>query len=465
MAIRSSRDGSPRQTEVGMAVHSLVLVADSNQARRSALVAALTRTDCRVRDISRLDDVFSETQRCSPNLVLIGYSAVDGHDVIAAIDTLRRAERRLPVVLVVDADVESLAVAALRAGVKDYFCEPIDNDAIAASVRRCLTAANSRRHDAGRPANADTSVPGPFLAAGGSMRRIHDYLLSVAEHDSTVLITGETGTGKELAACLVHEQSARRNGRFVSVNCAAIPDGLIESELFGYESGAFTGAAAPREGLLQLANRGTVFLDEIGDMGPHAQAKILRAIETREVYRLGGKRPTQLDVRVVAATNQDVERAVEEGRFRKDLYFRLNVARVHLPALRERRCDIVSLLDHFLREMNRCRPARVEGFARETLDALQMYDWPGNVRELKNLVEAIFVRPPSGRRINIDDLPDAFQRRLRGVCGLPDAERRRLVEALVTANWNKSQAADLLHWSRMTVYRKMAKYSVIRSAP
>src|SRR5262249_12014341 len=269
-----------------------------------------------------------------------------------------------------------------------------------------------------------------------------------------------TGTGKELAAARIHSLSSRRHARFVSVNCAAIPDGLLESELFGFESGAFTGAAAGRPGLLQMADRGTVFLDEVGDLGLNAQAKMLRAIETREVYPLGGKKPVALDVRLVAATNHNLEAAVDEGRFRKDLYFRLNVVRIHLPPLRERRSDIGVLLDHYLRALNR-EPHGVDGFDDETRDVLEAYDWPGNVRELRNLVEAILVAPPE-RKVRLADLPEAFRARLRATTGTA-AERRRLIDALLAANWNKSRAASLLHWSRMTVYRKMAKHAVVRS--
>jgi DNA-binding NtrC family response regulator len=245
------------------------------------------------------------------------------------------------------------------------------------------------------------------------------------------------------------------------VNCAAIPDGLLESELFGHESGAFTGAVGRRDGLMQAADSGTMFLDEIADMGVQGQAKILRALETREVYRLGGKRPERLDVRFVAATNQDLERAVEEGRFRKDLYYRLAVVRVHLPALRERRSDIGLLLDHYLEQLNP-EPTSAATLAEDTRQMLQAYDWPGNVRELKNLVEALFVAAPT-HPIALDDLPDAFRASLRRMAAAGGAERRRLMDALLAANWNKSRAAKMLHWSRMTVYRKMAKYSVILS--
>jgi DNA-binding NtrC family response regulator len=444
---------------------SLAMIADSDDRRRTSLAVAFARIGCEVRDLPFTAGTVDTVRRLRPDLVLIGLSAASESEVFAAVAQIRQTDRRLPILLAVHDGSEGVAVEALRRGVKDYFRDPLDPAAVAASAQRCLSSGDRRRaggRDAGVLRGASAAVP--LVGESASIRRTEAYLTKVAQSEATVLITGETGTGKELAAALIHARSLRSRGRFVSVNCAAIPDGLLESELFGHESGAFTGASGAREGLLQLADRGTVFFDEIGDMGALAQAKILRAIESREVYRLGGTRPISLDVRFIAATNQDVERAVSEGRFRPDLYFRLNVARVHLPPLRERRADIVTLLDHYLQDLNQRSPERVQGFAPEALKTLRDYDWPGNVRELKNLVEAVFVCPPPGP-VEVGDLPETIRRRLRAVCALGDTERQRLTEALFAANWNKSRAAEILHWSRMTLYRKMAKYSVVRSRP
>jgi transcriptional regulator with PAS, ATPase and Fis domain len=292
---------------------------------------------------------------------------------------------------------------------------------------------------------------------------VQTYLDQAAQGDANVLITGETGTGKELAAVYLHERSARRTRRFVTVNCPAIPDTLLESELFGHEKGAFTGASASRPGLLEAADKGTIFLDEVGDMGLPAQAKILRAIESREVYRVGGRHRVPLDVRVVTATNQDLEQAIETGKFRKDLYFRLHVASVRLPPLRERPGDIRELIDHYLRRFNERARASV-ALSPETARALDEYDWPGNVRELKNLVESLFVCPHD-RAVRVDDLPEVFKRRLERFSSAGDPERRALLDALFVARWNKSRAAEILECSRMTLYRRMARYSVVRSRP
>jgi transcriptional regulator with PAS, ATPase and Fis domain len=314
----------------------------------------------------------------------------------------------------------------------------------------------------------NSSLPEAYLDAtmiGGSsaMREIKAYILRIATTDCTVLITGETGTGKELAAEAIHRNSPRRQRPFVCINCAALPDSLLESELFGYERGAFTGAYSSYAGKLKLAEGGTVFFDEIGDMTQYAQAKILRAIEGKEVYRLGGKKGISIDVRVIAATNQDPERLVADRILREDLYHRLNVARVHLPPLRERKEEILPLLNHYTRVLNRRYGSEVIGLTEEALDSLLKYNWPGNVRELKNLLEAAFINLPS-RKISFMDLPKMFQKKFKELEGLPQVERDSVLSALFACNWNKSKAAQKLHWSRMTLYRKMAKHQILTSS-
>jgi len=275
-----------------------------------------------------------------------------------------------------------------------------------------------------------------FIGNSLSVKQIKSYIKRVAATDSSILITGETGTGKEV-----------------------VPDSLLESGLFGYERGAFTGAVSSRRGKLELANGGTVFLDEIGDMSPYAQAKILRVIESKEVQRLGGKKDVSLDIRFIAASNRDLDSMSTDDRFRKDLYFRLNVARVHIPPLRERRSDLSLLFDHFIQEFNGRFRREIEGFTQNSLQSLLNYDWPGNVRELRNLVEACFLNLPR-RRVVVLDLPDQIRKRLAPCANVANDERERLLTALSSTHWNKSEAARQLHWSRMTLYRKMVKYQI-----
>jgi transcriptional regulator with PAS, ATPase and Fis domain len=291
-----------------------------------------------------------------------------------------------------------------------------------------------------------------------AMQKIKAYLNKVASTDSTVLITGETGTGKEMVAQLIHHNSPRRHKPFVCINCAAIPDSLLESELFGYGKGAFTGANALREGKLRIAEGGTIFFDEVGEMSLAAQTKILRAVESREIYRIGGQSSIPLNLRVLAATNRDLRELVTEGKFRVDLYYRLKVVSVHLPPLRDRRDEIPALLTYYLREQQRLGH-EARAFDEEVLDALLLYDWPGNVRELKNFVEAVGVNRPSGL-ISMHDLPEEFARCLRTEGTQYDDERARVLSALMETNWRRTEAAQRLRWSRMTLYRKMVKYNL-----
>jgi transcriptional regulator with PAS, ATPase and Fis domain len=302
-----------------------------------------------------------------------------------------------------------------------------------------------------------TTSTADIVGRSAAIVRLRSYIAKVAASDSNVLITGETGTGKEGVAESIHRVGPRGRGPLVCLNCAAIPDNLLESELFGYDRGAFTGAQTNSAGKLRLAHGGTVFLDEIGEMSPYAQAKLLRVIESREVFPLGANRASQIDVRFIAATNQDLEPMVAQNRFRKDLFYRFNVARISLPPLRERKEDIPGLFSHFLAHYNSRFQRQVQSPMSELTERLLQYEWPGNVRELRNLVEAIFIDPPSGP-IALVDLPEGFRQIFSGCENTPSLERERLVAVLHATHWNKSQAAAQLRWSRMTLYRKLIKY-------
>jgi transcriptional regulator with PAS, ATPase and Fis domain len=299
-----------------------------------------------------------------------------------------------------------------------------------------------------------------IVGVSESMVRLREYIQKVARSDANVLITGETGTGKERAAEIIHKVGPRKAHPFVCVNCAAIPDTLLESELLGHERGAFTGASEAVLGKLRIANGGTVFLDEIGEMSPAGQAKILRVLESREVFPLGAQRPVAVDVRFIAATNRTLEPLIAENKFRQDLYYRLNVARINLPPVKERKEDIVHLLMHYVGELNDRHNARVGRPSSELLRVLTEDDWPGNVREIRNLVEAVFIDLPSGP-ISLSDLPECFHTIFgRAITAVP-TERDMILAALHEAKGNKSKAADHLHWSRMTLYRKLTKYSIL----
>jgi DNA-binding NtrC family response regulator len=441
-----------------------VVIVDAKGALAETLIGVLVRLGCRQRPVPERWGRGALRRDAEPRADLVVTAATPEGEAAALerVERVRRLEPTLPIIFVAARSSEELVVAALRAGVTDYLRWPFAPPALAASLERCLGPAPVAPGavDAAGARDDDPDAT-RLIGASRRMREIRAYLAQVATTDANVLITGETGTGKELAAELIHARSARASRPFVSINCAALPEGLLESELFGYERGAFTGAHARRQGKLELAGGGTVFFDEIGDMSPHAQAKILRAIESRAVHRLGGNGGTALDIRVIAATNRDLERAVSEGNFRQDLYFRLNVARVHLPPLRERPGDLPALIRHYVAEFNRRLGVTATGFTDEALEQLLTYEWPGNVRELRNVIEATFVTRPQGH-ISLDHLPEPFRRRL-SPGRRPHEERDELLSALIASRWNKSKAAERLNWSRMTLYRKLAKYRIVRS--
>jgi two-component system response regulator HydG len=300
-----------------------------------------------------------------------------------------------------------------------------------------------------------------ILGCSSAITELNGWLPKVARSLATVLITGETGTGKERVAQAIHGLSARADGPFVPVNCAALPDQLVESELFGHEKGAFTGAWQRASGRMADADGGTLFLDEIGELPLRAQAKLLRAIESREVRPLGGSRARHLDIRIVAATNQDLAGLVRAHGFRQDLFYRLDVARIELAPLRDRPEDVPLLMAAAIAELNDRNGAGVGAPDPELMDCLVRHDWPGNVRELRNLAEAIFIDPPRGP-VGFRHLPPSWRRSFERYRRAGSAERDALVTALKSARWNKAEAARTLNWSRMTLYRKLQQYRISR---
>jgi DNA-binding NtrC family response regulator len=306
---------------------------------------------------------------------------------------------------------------------------------------------------------ADHGQGFPLIGDSAGMRAVLGYADKVSLSDATVLITGETGTGKENIARYIHAHSARRAHRIVCLDCSAFPESLIESELFGYAKGAFTGALRDYCGKLALADGGTLFLDEIGELPVSAQAKLLRVLETHEVFPIGARHARSIDVRVIAATNRDLDQLAETPAFRRDLFFRLNIARVHLPALRARRDDIPALVEFYMRQMTARTGQSIGHLTPEVIECLVRYTWPGNVRELRNVVEAMFIDPPQGR-VRLRDLPPNLVCMLGRIQPEERSERERIVAALCETRWNKCAAARQLQWSRMTLYRKLAKYGI-----
>lgn len=392
-----------------------------------------------------------------PELVVIEHSNKVLRGALDAAREIRKIDSTVSVVIATSEGSEELAIGTLRAGLQDYVKLPASPAAFHARIQKHLSRIAI---PSGSPENVEPSHNGGrMVAASESMEEIKKYLQRAAKTNCTVLITGETGTGKELVAEFIHENSPRRQKPFVCINCAAIPESLLESELFGHTRGAFTGAQELRDGLLSAAEGGTVFLDEIGDLSPVAQAKILRVLETKQFCRLGGTRQLHLDLRFVAATNQDLYAMTAQRTFRQDLLFRLDVAHVHLPPLRERKEDIPLLVREFGRQFSQQFSGKVPEFTEEFLRVLLKYDWPGNVRELKNVIERLFLMElPTP--VGAEHLPAHVRRLLATSSSLSEGERELLISTLFSTKWNKTKAAEMLHWSRMTLYRKIAKYRI-----
>lgn len=439
---------------------AVILIAEGDGRLCQNLKERLFQHGYKISKACDKNDVLRILKFSKPALIVLGSSPNGDWDGLELAEQIRREDRNLPLILINPYSCEERAISALRVGINDYFKTPISYEEVVASISRLL-ADFRRTSSVNIPVHSNDQ---PIIGDSLSIQEVKAYLMKVAATDCNVLISGETGTGKELIAKLIHQHSPRQEKPMVCINCAALPDGLLESELFGYEKGAFTGAHGSYEGKLKSAQGGTVLMDEIGEMSSYAQAKILRAIESKVIYRLGGKQSIPLDVRFIAATNQALEQLVSENRFRKDLYFRLAIASIHLPPLRERKEDIPLLINHYIEQLNSQYGRTVEGFSEEISKHLFRYDWPGNVRELKNLLEAIFINPPS-RRISVMDLPEPFRIRFKDEKGNSLAERELLLSALLSTNWNKSRAAQELHWSRMTLYRKMAKYHIDKENP
>jgi DNA-binding NtrC family response regulator len=441
-----------------------ILLLEQDEPLRQQVRTALANSGLNICNLHDQASVLPSLQQLSRALVIIGPSRDYTWDELSVAQKVRQVDATIPVILATRISSEDRAIKALKLHLDDYFKMPLSSEDLIQSISASIDKVPDHTPSPATMSMGQTKCIEGLIGDSAPMQLVKIFITKAAATDCNVLITGETGTGKERVAALIHHCSQRHTKPFICINCAALPDSLVEGELFGYERGAFTGAATRYEGKLRLADGGSVFFDEIGDMSAYAQAKILRAIETREVFRLGGRCSVPVDFRMIAATNHDLEGLIEEGKFRKDLYYRLNVVRIELPPLRLRKDDIPVLLDHYLRECNRRYNRNVDGFADEVAQLLLEYAWPGNIRELKNLLEATFING-SGCRIRLIDLPDTFRRRYEAFDKLPAGDRELLLQALLSTNWNKSKAAQKLHWSRMTVYRKMVKYSLTRQKP
>ncbi|MGD8815943.1 MAG: sigma-54 dependent transcriptional regulator [Acidobacteriota bacterium] len=365
------------------------------------------------------------------------------------------------IIMTAYASVDS-AVSALKAGAYDYITKPFDPEELSLLVRRASEHRSLQKENIRLKESIDAIAPSSAIIGDSpAMHRVLELIAAVAASDATALIKGESGTGKELVARAIHAQSARRYNPLVVVNCGALTESLLESELFGHEKGAFTGAQYRHKGKFELADGGTVFLDEIADIGPHVQVDLLRVLEDKTITRVGGTHPIPVSFRVVAATNKDLEAMVENGDFRDDLYWRLNVFTIEIPPLRERGGDIPLLAAHFIRQFTRSMNRPPMELAPEALDALAAYDWPGNVRELQNAIERAVVvgSPPI---IKVGDLPARITTTepAPGRRSLAEMERVHIASVLEANDWNISRSAEVLGIDRGTLYNKIKKYEL-----
>lgn len=437
-----------------------IVIAERDHSLRNNLKVILLAQGYQVYDTGCKNTLASLLSLYEPDLFITATSIDFQGDGLDIATTVSLQNKHTSIILTTTESNDNLAISALRLGAKDYFKVPFNVTELVASVNRCLRSSLLQ-------ATAEFNDEAVFNAQNicmvgesGPMQAVKAQIRKLAKSDCNVLITGETGTGKELAAELIHGCSPRQANPLVCVNCAALPEDLVESELFGSEKGAFTGAISTRKGKFEQAHNGTIFLDEIGDMSPYSQAKILRAIETKKISRVGGKAEILVNARGTAATNHDLEELISQNRFREDLYYRLNVGRLHIPPLLERKEDIPCLVSYFINKLNKTTCRNVLGFSDESWRYLLQYDWPGNVRELKNVVESSFIDLPN-RHVDFIRLPEYLKRKIESPLKFVVNERESLIMALRVSNWNKSKAAEQMNWSRMTLYRKMKKYKIV----
>lgn len=442
-----------------------ILVVDDDAVARDLLVEALQKEGYHVEAAADGTEAIERgrTGRFDVVLTDIRMGAVTGIEVLRA---FRESSPDTCIVLLTAFGSMEGAIEAIKQGAYDYLAKPFKKEEIKLVVRRSLEHARLVRENARiKEELRERLEMSPLVGSSPPMLEIYKLVARVSAGKSTVLLEGESGTGKELIARAIHANSPRRDRPFVPINCAALPDTLLESEMFGYEKGAFTGAVGVKHGLFEAAHEGTIFLDEIGDIGPALQVKLLRVIQEQEVRRVGGTASQKVDVRIIAATNKDLARLVKEGRFREDLFYRLNVVRILLPPLRDRQEDIPMLAHHFLQKFSLGRAQPIRGFVPETMDWLRRYRWPGNVRELENVIERA-VSLAHGPLLLPNDLPEAVRQagtapvQDEGLLTLDEVEKRHLMRVLRETGGNKAKAAKVLGIDRRTLYRMAQRFGL-----
>lgn len=407
-------------------------------------------------------EALKKLQENSYDIALIDIK-MPGMDGIELQKHIKKIDSSIIVIIITAYGTVDTAVEAMKDGAYDYLSKPIDPDKLTVLVRNAVNQKRLLAENIQLKQKVDElSLQDEIIGESPQIRKILEMVDDVAKTDATVLIRGESGTGKELIAQAIHVKSNRRYFPIISINCGGMPEGLLESELFGHEKGAFTGAQYKRKGKLEMANGGTVFFDEIGNISIKMQMDLLRVIETKQFTPLGSNKVVHVDFRVIAATNTDLEKEVAEKRFREDFYYRLNVFSIYVPPLRERAQDIPLLANYFLRRYARSMNKHVDGISPEAMKVLTQYDWPGNIRELRNTIERALVVVGKKNRIELEDinLPHFSKTALMGGESLEDLEKAHIQRILDQTNWNISKSAEILKIDRVTLYNKIKKYNL-----
>src|SRR5947199_7657974 len=458
---------------------SRILVIDDEAAIRESLRMTLEYEGYEFIGAATGQEGLALAEREAPDLVLLDVK-MPGMDGIEVLERLRNMNDQLPIVVISGHGTISTAVEATKKGAFDFIEKPFASERVLVSLRNALDQRQLR--DENKSLKRAVEVRHQMIGESPALRQVMAAIGRAAPTNATVLITGESGVGKELIARTIHRNSLRSRDRFVQVNCAAIPEDLIESELFGHEKGSFTGATEKQVGRFEQADRGTIFLDEVGDMSAKTQAKVLRVLQEGEVERLGSARTIKVDVRVIAATNKNLEEEIEKGHFREDLYFRLAVIPIHVPPLRERQEDIAPLVRHYMDYFSRENNVRPKRIAASALDALTRYRWRGTIRELRNTGERLHIMT-SADTIDLVDLPESLRSPTLGGPAAPklasdgeqakagtlrefkdNAERAFLVGKLRENGWNISKTAEVIDTPRSNLYKKLEQYQISQEA-
>jgi DNA-binding NtrC family response regulator len=444
-----------------MNTRTSILIVDDEKVVRDSLTRWFLEDGYQVGAAENATDALRQMQAQRWDIILLDIK-MPGMDGMELQGRIREIDPQATIIFITAHASVDTAVQALKLGAFDYVTKPVDPDYLShlisnAVKQRALVAENLKLKEQ----IAEFPKLDEIIGESPAIQKVFELIETVAKTDTTVMIRGESGTGKELIARAIHSNSERRFFPIVTINCGAMPEGVLESELFGHEKGSFTGAQYRRKGKLELADQGTLFLDEVGNIGMKTQMDLLRVIETKQFTRVGGNEIIKVDFRIICATNKDLEKAMSEGSFREDLYYRLNVFNINVPPLRERKTDIPPLADYFVKKYARAMAKPIASISSEAMDVLVRYNWPGNVRELENAIERAMVvgKPPA---IRPDDLPIRLSEKnsLPHSGSLAAMEKIHIASVLEQNNWNISRSAEILDIDRVTLYNKINKYGL-----